>query len=58
MKRMIVHWVEMRTLDVADDAPETTNEFIEWMAKNGHDRESLAVNADERDFEVVDVLDD
>jgi hypothetical protein len=58
MKRLIVHWVEMRTLEVPDDCPEKTDEFIEWMVINGHDREELAVKADERDFEIVDVLDD
>jgi hypothetical protein len=31
MKRIIVHWVEMRTLEVPDDCPETIDEFEEWM---------------------------
>jgi hypothetical protein len=57
MKRLLVHWVEMRTLEVPDNAPERTDEFIEWMVVNRCDRESLAVKADERDFEIVDVLD-
>jgi hypothetical protein len=57
MKRLLVHWVEMRTLEVPDDAPERTDEFIEWMVVNRCDRESLAVKADERDFEIVDVPD-
>ena len=58
MKRLIVHWVEMRTLEVPDDAPETTNEFEEWLWENGYEREQFVVKADQRDFEVVDVLDD
>jgi hypothetical protein len=57
MKRLLVHWVEMRTLEVPDNAPERTDEFIEWMVVNRCDRESLAVKADERDFEIVDVPD-
>jgi hypothetical protein len=58
MKRLLVHWVEMRTLEVPDNAPETTDEFEEWLWDNGYNREQFVVKADQRDFELVDVLDD
>ena len=58
MKHLIVHWIEMRTLEVPDDAPETTDEFEEWLCVNGYNREQFVVKADQRDFEVVDVSDD
>ena len=58
MKRLIVHWVEMRTLEVPDDAPESTDAFEEWLWENSYNREQFVVKADQRDFEVVDVLDD
>ena len=56
MKRLIVHWIEMRTLEVPGDCPETTDEFEEWLWQNGHTREEFVVNADQRDFEIVDVI--
>jgi hypothetical protein len=46
MKRLLVHWVEMRTLEVPDDAPETTDEFEEWLWDNGYNREQFVVKAD------------
>ena len=58
MKHLIVHWVEMRTLEVPDDAPESTDAFERWLWENGYTRETFVVKADQRDFEVVDVLDD
>ena len=58
MKHLIVHWVEMRTLEVPDDAPESTHEFEEWLWDNGYNREQFVVKADQRDYEVVGVSDD
>ena len=63
MKKVTVHWVEMRTLEVPDECPtDDVDEFNKWM----YDRfpldpfdpmqiKNLVVKGDSRDFEIVDV---
>ena len=48
----------MSTFEVPDYCPESTDAFEKWLWGNGYTRETFVVKADQRDFEVVDVLDD
>lgn len=68
MKSVIVHWVEMRTLEVPDECPtDKTEEFEKWLFTHADnhpfcedpykvdDCGSLAMRGDTRDFEIVEV---
>ncbi len=63
MKSVIVHWVEMRTLEVPDECPtDNVDEFEQYLfdrdqndpyaVKSG---DTFAVKANTRDFELVEV---
>lgn len=55
MKRVLVHWVEMRTYEVPDDCPtDDTDEFDEWIGQNtGGDTDTFVAKRDSRDYEIV-----
>ena len=69
MKKVIVHWVEMRTLEVPDECPTddlTTignDDFEKWLFDHTTGNinidpyclEEFAVKSSTRDFEIVDV---
>jgi len=63
MKRVLVHWIEVRTLEVPDQCPTgKVDDFERWLydhakndpyAMNGSDM--FTVKSSTRDFEIVDV---
>lgn len=63
MKKVLVHWVEMVTLEVPDECPtDNSDDFERWLYD--HDKSSLDIykyganfvtKADTRDFEIVEV---
>ncbi len=63
MKRVIVHWVEMRTLEVPDECPtDNVDEFEKWIYNNGlgihsnpYEKSGFAIKLDTRNLEIVDV---
>ena len=63
MKKVIVHWVEMRTLEVPDECPtDDVDKFEEFMYNkcmedpyNVNDENSFTVESERKDFEIVDV---
>jgi len=57
MKKLTVHWVEMRTYEFPNDAPiENEEELINWINQhpeaNG-DWEYFTISAKTRDWEIV-----
>lgn len=68
MKRVLVHWMEVRTLEVPDECPtDDESKFEQWLfdhAKNSpytddpykaNDQHTFVTKSDTRDFEIVDV---
>lgn len=64
MKKVLVHWIEMATLEVPDECPtEESSEFERWIYDNdksfGHEPYSkngtFCVEQGTRDFEIVKV---
>ena len=65
MKKVTVHWVEMRTLKVPDECPtDDSDEFEKWIynysfkdpkRNDPYLYEGFAVKIETRDFEIVDV---
>ncbi len=67
MKKVIVHWVEMRTLEVPDECPtDDQYAFDEWLNNDctnnpycgdpyEYDDKNYVVETNVRDFEIVDV---
>ena len=67
MKKVLVHWVEMRTLEVLDECPtDDVNEFEKHLYDRQQmffnkdpysidDKNSFTVKSETRDFEIVDV---
>ena len=57
MKQVLLHWVEMRTLEIPDNFPtEDMEELFEYMDTVGDDSmEKYTVKSDTRDWEIVDV---
>ena len=52
MKRVLLHWVEIRTLEVPDDFPtDDVSELFEYVDS----MEKYTVKTDSRDLEIVDV---
>ncbi len=55
MKKIIVHWVEMETLEVPSECPtKSERKMWEWIDKHGG-TEKFSVKKDSRDFQVVDI---
>jgi len=59
-KRVVVHWVEMRTYEVPDDAPTNTyEEFRHWLSQKDdsgmYRDDSYMTDEDTRDAEIVEV---
>ena len=67
MKKVLVHWVETRTLEVPDECPtDNMDKFEKWLYDRQifflnkdpysiDDKDSLTVGSERRDFEIVDV---
>lgn len=57
MKRVLVHWVEVRTYEVPDECPtDDTEEFYQWIDENTESNvDDYAISKDSRDLEIVDV---
>ncbi len=63
MKKVIVHCVEVRTLEVPDECPtDDVDEFEKWVYNNilsmhshPYENPKIAVKIETRDFEIVDV---
>ena len=55
MKRIIVHWVEMETLEVPDECPTKSEcKIWEWIDNNGG-TENFSIKRSSRDFQIVDI---
>ena len=55
MKKILIHWVEMETLEVPDDCPTNSERKMwEWIDKNGG-MKRYSVKRNSRDFQVVDI---
>ena len=63
MKKVTVHWVEMRTLEVPDECPtDDVDKFEKWLYDHPmsdynypYHITEYAVKLETRDFEIVDV---
>ena len=59
MKKILVHWVEMRTYELPDEAPtDNEDELFKWIfqhPKAKGDLEYFTISADTRDWEIVDI---
>lgn len=60
MKQVVYHWVEMRTLEVPDEAPtDDICRLLDWVdlqtKNNNKTIDDFIVKSDTRDFEIVDV---
>ncbi len=57
MKTLVVHWVEMRTYELPDEAPiENEDQLLNWINRHPRaqgDMEFFAVSAKTRDWEIV-----
>lgn len=56
MKQVIYHWVEMRTLEVPDEAPtDDIYQLFDWIDEQGKEIEDYTVSSNTRDCEIVNV---
>lgn len=63
MKKVLIHWAEMRTLEVPDEClTDNILDLYDWIAQqepcntpNGCDLEKYVTKADSRDCEIVNV---
>lgn len=56
MKQVIYHWVEMRTLEVPDEAPtDDIYKLQDWIYKQGKSVDDYTASSKTRDCEIVDV---
>jgi hypothetical protein len=58
MKKVLIHWVEMRTLEVPDECPtDTILDLYDWIAQQEPssrcDLENYVTKVDSRDHEIV-----
>lgn len=57
MKRIVYHYVVMRTLEVPDECPsDNIGNMLEWIGQHRDDfMENHTTKEDTRDWEIVDV---
>ncbi len=60
MKKVLIHWVEMRTLEVPDECPtDDISDLYDWIEQqeppSGCDLENYVTKVDSRDHDIVNV---